>query len=253
MQWSQQPYTGRRRSDQDLPPLRDIVRPSPNSFRTAAGPSNWYYDRVTGDYRPKAVSLSPPEVLLPQVYPHQQSSLVYSPWDLRHSSAELASPKGKQRAIEQHNSLSPAPPSKSPSVVSSVDTSSDDASEAEAPRAPIRIRRIGALGISVASSSDDEGSLHHVPLSSRRKHSRGEASKGDGKSITDRSRRRKLWDDDDDEASAIDEANRAPDNAWDHAARRRKRNSKKRQHPAAVADESFRSIVDELTRESELA
>lgn len=186
------------------------------------------------------------------------TSLAYSPWDVRLSPVVDFSDKGKSRETDPSNphdpadSLSPAATA-SPPAASSLEFSSDDEREPEssAPRlehpVPIRIRRVGALGISVDSDSTKDGvtdresdeptgvlgSRKRRKRKSRNTHTRT-ADQHDVGVLDSESKGNNTFDD----AGASEEIETAG------GTRRRKRTK-------AVSETNFRSIVDDLTVESE--
>lgn len=308
MQWTTTSYEGRRHSDEDIPPFRPTSGDAgPSTSSSSAQPCDASARQqlpsldlaaaTLGSSLPqKAASTSP--VHSQRWMPHTatrftgaaapSSSLVYSTWDLRQSPIAFSPPslgaidtkgKGKERAVDQASSLSPAPPSGSPPAPSSVNLDSgpeylDDGDDNESSSnettsstgnrppvlvEPIRIRRVGALGISVASSSsaeEEDASGHRRRYSSRThcdsrqkrnlKHENGRSKFHDEHSMSAKAPGRNLWEASDDDGKGNSRAESDMENVQHDEIRRRR--SKRR--PPAVADDSFRSIVDDLTLES---
>ncbi|KAK4054650.1 hypothetical protein OIO90_003462 [Microbotryomycetes sp. JL221] len=201
-------------------------------------------------------------------------SLAYSPWDVRLSPVEFSF-KGKNKATtatdadasnphDPADSLSPAATA-SPPAPSSVEFSSDDEMEREAGPdgkpvplqhpAPIRIRRVGALGISVDSEStkedgtDAESDTAPLPIGgngSLRKSKLRKPRKS--KRVKSLARTRDLADtsmlDSESKANTFDDL--APSDEVETAG-----GTKRKKKTKGISDSNYRAIVDDLTVENQ--
>lgn len=155
------------------------------------------------------------------------SSITYSTWDARLS--PIGPPDQGKGCIDgagtPADSLSPLATGSIPSSAVSPRDLSDEA--------PIRIRRVGALGISVGSDSED-----------------GDVSV-DPSSTSERPRKRGRLDVDRNRGSISSDELEFGDDADEESAGGGRRGGKSRKKVKGVAEGQFRSIVDDLTRESE--
>lgn len=150
------------------------------------------------------------------------SSIAYSTWDARLSPIDPVDTGAAPESIQgtPTDSLSPVATGSIPSSAASPRDLSDEA--------PIRIRRVGALGISVGSDSDDgdvSADQSSVEPTTRKRWSGGNV-------VAHRGSINSELDDEDDEESTDGARN------------------KSRKRVQRVAEVQYRSIVDDLTLES---
>ncbi|KAK4054229.1 hypothetical protein OIV83_001255 [Microbotryomycetes sp. JL201] len=264
---------GLARSETQL--VRPEQRNSSLAISTEAGPSK-DRDNVVSLYGRRRLESPPPPFALPKRFnpasaahlaPPAQS-LAYSPWDVRLSPIVDFSAKGKNKDDGGSNphdpadSLSPAATASPPAPPSSVEFSSDDEMDVTAAElnpeqvsvlphpAPIRIRRVGALGISVDSGSTKDGSeadSEDLPASfGIKSKKRGQKKRKMKPSSLARTR-------DQADTSMLDSESKA--NTFDEMAASEEvetaGGTKHRKKTKAISDANYRAIVDDLTVENQ--
>lgn len=223
----------RRRSADDVSPARFSDGGSPGQLQQVERASS--FPPGPSRLRDTALYGRPPSRKPIPLRQHKPSptlpspSIAYSPWDVRLSTIDFTDDdKGKQRSQDPDTPCDSLSPAATGSIASSAASPRDSSDEA-----PIRIRRVGALGISVASNSDDESNgVAAARVSSRqRSNARSKGVDRDGSSMS---------------SGEVETADDGPlGSSADEL-----RGSKSMRKSRGISDEHFRSIVDELAIES---